>query len=226
MKWNLTFGLFLLLQISFGQIKISSYSATSNIAGGSSAFLDASSSSLWNNSTNLGKGLLFPSVDLTLMAAMSHSGTIGASSNPKRFDGMLVYNTATGTSVIGTVAVKPGFYYYSNSSTNINGGTWVAVGAKEEVLSPSVVTKTADYLIANSDSTILCNAGTAGFTVTLPDPSTHIGKTFIIRKIDRTDNVLNFSPSIVFIDGITVSSLNFPKTVRVQSNGVNWVVID
>ncbi len=48
-----------------------------------------------------------------------------ATSYPTRFDGMVVYNTATGVAGIGNTAVNPGFYYYSNQSTNANGGKWI-----------------------------------------------------------------------------------------------------
>ena len=94
----------------------------------SSAFLDASSSSIWNNSTNynLGRGLLFPRVDLTKFSSMAYAGSILPSNYPTRFDGMVVYNSTTGTAALGGTSVFPGFYYYSNkSTTNTNAGTWV-----------------------------------------------------------------------------------------------------
>jgi len=94
----------------------------------SSTFLDASSSPTWNLTTNTGKGLLFPRVDLTTFAAFAYVGTAGLTANyPTRFDGMIVYNSATGTAAIGGTAVTPGFYYYANTTTNVNGGTWVRI---------------------------------------------------------------------------------------------------
>jgi len=92
----------------------------------SSAFLDASSTSSWNSSTNVGKGLLFPRVDLTKFSTVAYSGSILTTNYPTRFDGMVVYNSTTGTASIDGTAVTPGFYYYSNkSTTSVNGGTWV-----------------------------------------------------------------------------------------------------
>jgi len=94
----------------------------------SSAFLDASSTPVWNSSTNTGKGLLFPRVNLTTFAAFAYGGTAGLSTNyPTRFDGMIVYNSATGTAAMGGAAVTPGFYYYANTSTTVTGGTWIRV---------------------------------------------------------------------------------------------------
>lgn len=102
---------------------------TNNALGGqintSSAFLDASSYTVWNSSTNIGKGLLFPRVDLISFASISSNGSGIPNNYPNRFDGMVVYNSATGTSNIGSTFVTPGFYYYKNTTTNVNGGKWV-----------------------------------------------------------------------------------------------------
>ena len=90
------------------------------------AFLDASSSVAWNGSTNNGKGLVFPRTDLVAMTALAAPVNGIPASYPTRLDGMIVYNTATGTAATGTagVSVVPGFYYYDNKSTTLNGGTW------------------------------------------------------------------------------------------------------
>ncbi|WP_018676725.1 collagen-like protein [Riemerella columbina] len=103
-----------------------------NVKGGtintSSSFLDASSSTTWNGSLNLGKGLVFPRTDLVALTTLVQSGPNVANNFPTRMDGMVVYNTATGVSGIGSVQVKPGFYYYENKSNSLNGGTWKAMG--------------------------------------------------------------------------------------------------
>jgi hypothetical protein len=216
---------FVLAQISFGQIKINTHTGTATM-NTNSAFLDASSSPTWKASTTVGKGLIFPSVDLTTMVTMTQTGSTGATNNPNRFDGMLVYNTATGTSGIGGVAVKPGFYYYSNKSFTLNGGTWLTVVAKDAVVAPNVVTKKGFYKITDSDSTILCDATGGGFTVELPNAAINSGKTYIISKTDTGDNALTFSPSLKFAEGVLVDVLNYTKTLKVQSDGTNWVVVN
>ncbi len=95
-------------------------------ATGTTAFLDASSSTTWNGTNNQGKGLVFPRTDLTAMTALVAPVTGIPSGFPTRLDGMVVYNTATGTAATGTanIAVTPGFYFYDNKSTTLNGGTW------------------------------------------------------------------------------------------------------
>jgi hypothetical protein len=74
--------------------------------------------------------------------------------------------------------------------------------------------------------TILCNNVSAAFTITLPDPGELTGKIDVIRKIDETINVLTISPSLKLTELTEISSLNYPKTIRVQSNGRYWYVID
>jgi len=216
-------GCFLIAQMGFAQIKINSNLGTTSLTN-HTAFLDASISTTWNGSTNNGKGLLFPRVNLTTLATMMPTTSV-ATNNPNRFDGMLVYNTATGTSAIGAKAVKPGFFYYSNQSTNVNGGTWISVG-DIGTTALGVVATVAAYTVLATDSTIFCDAATAPFTVTLPSPVGNSGKVYIIRKTDATDNAITFSPSIVFSQGVVVSSLNYVKTIRVQSDGTNWNIID
>ena len=108
------------------QVKVNQNAANSAI-NTSSAFMDASSSPLWNGTTNQGKGMLYPRVDLVAFTAMSHAGPFNASNNPNYFDGLLVFNTATGVAGIGADSVFPGYYYYRNTTTTANGGHWVSL---------------------------------------------------------------------------------------------------
>ena len=108
------------------QVKVNQNAANSAI-NTSSAFMDASSSPLWNGTTNQGKGMLYPRVDLVNYTAMSHAGPFNASNNPNYFDGLLVFNTATGVAGIGADSVFPGYYYYRNTTTTANGGHWVSL---------------------------------------------------------------------------------------------------
>jgi hypothetical protein len=124
-----TFLLLAIISFSSGinaQVKVNQNAANSAI-NTSSAFMDASSSPLWNGTTNQGKGMLYPRVDLVNYTAMSHAGPFNASNNPNYFDGLLVFNTATGVAGIGADSVFPGYYYYRNTTTSANGGHWVSL---------------------------------------------------------------------------------------------------
>jgi hypothetical protein len=50
-------------------------------------------------------------------------------------------------------------------------------------------------------------------------------KNYVIRKTDSSNNELTFS-ALILVDGSTVTTLNYPKTLRVQSDGSAWYVID
>lgn len=224
MKINIcVIGCFLIAQMGFAQLRINLGTSIYPVAN-HTAFIDASSSSIWNGSPNNGKGMVFPRADLIALTTMMPETSL-PTNNPNRFDGMLVYNTATGTSGIGGVAVKPGFYFYSNQSTNVNGGTWISVGSNSSAV--SVVAVVGAYTALDTDATILCDATTAGFTLTLPNPVTNSGKTYVIRKVDTTNNAVTFSPALKFAIGAApITSLNYTKTLRVQSDGTSWNIID
>ena len=111
----------------------------------SSAFLDASVTNVINNK-DFGKGMIYPRADLSTMV-LSNQGTLhSTSNNPNRFDGMIVYNTATsGTAASGSTegTLSKGFWYYDNTSTSsINAGTWRPLGGstKENILTTETIT--------------------------------------------------------------------------------------
>ena len=115
--------------------------AAQNTIAGENVFLDVSH---FSADLDRGKGLAFPTVDLTKFefkldgAASGWTGYVST-----YFDGMVVYNSATGsTKTIATrgggcpsapVAVKPGFYYFYNPTGetvfNNTGDPYAAVAA-------------------------------------------------------------------------------------------------
>lgn len=110
----------------------------SNTSGSSSmAFIDGSSAIFYNPYKGAGKGILFPSTDLTNINAADvfDSGTVGSASyNPNYYDGLVVYNTGNGAVIgdmgTGSPDVTPGFYYYANPArTSWDGGTWTPLGS-------------------------------------------------------------------------------------------------
>lgn len=125
--------------ISFAQIRTNA-NVTQNAIGGQTPFLDASSTPDWNTSNNIGKGLVFPRVDLTKLTTIAGPSRPGSNNAPTYYDGMVVYNTVAGTSGIGNVAVKPGFYYYENKGTTLNGGTWKPIGGDASSTLPTTAT--------------------------------------------------------------------------------------
>ncbi|CAA7196602.1 FISUMP domain-containing protein [Chryseobacterium potabilaquae] len=111
------------------QVRIANSNAISS-APNSSAFIDASSNTAYNNTSNVGKGLLFPRTDLAAFTSFSQ-GNFGIANNyPYYYDGFIVFNTAvSGVAGVGATdgTLCRGFWYYDNPSSSINGGTWKAV---------------------------------------------------------------------------------------------------
>ena len=89
-----------------------------------------------------------------------------------------------------------------------------------------VVTTTEDYSLQPDDGTIICNNEAKSFTITLPEPQTSAGKVYVINKIDETYNKLNIKPPIQLTTRTTVSSLNYSKSFKIQSDGKAWYIIN
>ncbi len=97
---------------------------------------------------------------------------------------------------------------------------------------------TAARTLDATDYTIIANAFSAAFTITLPAPNTCSGREYVIRKVDESSNALTFTfTGITGTNAIRVSdtsatagsyinSLNYNKTIRIQSDGTDWYLID
>lgn len=91
----------------------------------------------------------------------------------------------------------------------------------------AVTAQTGAYTATTSVSTILCNATTAAFTVTLPTAVGNSGQIYTIKKTDSSANAVTVgTTSSQTIDGAATFSLpsqwNF---VVVTSDGANWMRI-
>ena len=109
----------------------------------------------------------------------------------------------------------------SDSSLQIANTQFVANAVK----TPLAI-KTSNYTITSSDYTVLCNASIATFSLTLPAAADSTDKIIIIKKIDSSYNRITFSPNVYLTDSETALSINYPKTIKIQSNGTNWYVIN
>lgn len=104
----------------------------------SNVFLDASSSFSTEAGAgpNTGKGIILPSVDLVNFAF--DLNLADGFTFPTYFDGMVVYNNATGTTLTSgnrsslATPVAPGYYYFSNpngaTNSSVTGGEWKPLG--------------------------------------------------------------------------------------------------
>jgi hypothetical protein len=84
----------------------------------------------------------------------------------------------------------------------------------------------ANYVAAETDYAFVCDASASSFSVTLPSAYPgNKGKVFVISKIDDTNNSISLIPSFKLTNASFVSSFNYANTIRVQSDGVNWIII-
>lgn len=126
---KIIFALFVVIGTNISA-QVLSNGAIANQFPNENIFLDASTNN--NASVNDGKGLLFPSTNLTQFTFKTAS--LDGINFPSAYDGMVVYNTNTGNTVAGNgvvTAVVPGFYYFSNpgQTTSVATGRWVSMGA-------------------------------------------------------------------------------------------------
>ncbi|WP_294333278.1 hypothetical protein [uncultured Chryseobacterium sp.] len=137
------------------QVRIVNNAVNSSVSN-SPEFIDASSNTAVNGSANIGKGLIFPRVDLSALA--SFPGVISGIPNsfPTRFDGMIVYNTAaSGVAGVGSTmgTLTPGFWYYENKSLSVNGGQWKPIGGNTLGI-PSGSATTGSVIAVNGQLTV------------------------------------------------------------------------
>lgn len=137
LKYKIVFFL-IIFALNLANAQILTNNGMSSTIANSNVLLDGSSnfSTESGAGTFTGKGIVIPSVDLVNFAfdlTLADGSTF-----PTYFDGMIVYNNATGTTLTTgnrsslSTAVSPGFYYFSNPNgainSNVTGGTWKPLG--------------------------------------------------------------------------------------------------
>lgn len=99
-------------------------------------------------------------------------------------------------------------------------------GSSLGFLTPTAIrTVTNTYLITVSDYTVLADATSGAFTITLP-PSPFMGQTFNVKKIDVTNNIVTLSGNGNSVEGAPTLSIKRQfVSVEVQFNGTFWSII-
>jgi hypothetical protein len=87
--------------------------------------------------------------------------------------------------------------------------------------------KTANYTLGGTDTLILANPTTAGFTLTLATAAGKAGQVVVIKKTDTGTNVVTIACNgVETIDGSTIYRLEYAyEFVSLLSDGTNWLVI-
>jgi hypothetical protein len=211
--------IFSLLITSVIYSQVSSNNGFNSVITNSNVLLDGSTnfSTESGAGANIGKGIVIPSVNLVNFQfdlALADGFTF-----PTYFDGMMVYNNATGNTLTTGIrpststTVSPGFYYFSNpngaTNGNITSGVWVPIGGKISITTTETVTNT----IIDGKQVYSCSGSfTASGTSTAVSVQVPAGMTgyssfrsYINGKLFRNDiysfNILNSSNNVITGNG-------------------------
>jgi len=198
---------------------------------------------------NIGTGNGASSVNIATSSVVANSITIGGTKSliavgtaPLEASAAFAVNSTTKgflpprmTTVDRNAIVTPAagltIYNTSTSALEINAGTpaipiWKGIGFSG-IIYPSISNRlTDDYTLLEGDSTVLFDATAKNLTATLPSAASYKGKIYYVRKDDDSTNTLTISPSVMIAGTSVVVAVNYAKTIKVQSNGSDWVVID
>lgn len=91
----------------------------------------------------------------------------------------------------------------------------------------TIATKTSAYTLTTTDFTVLGNASTGAFTLTLPTAVNASGQIYTLKKVDSSANAVTISTtSSQTIDGLSSYALSYQyQGLQVQSTNSNWVII-
>jgi len=218
MKKKISYLLFVAI-LFFSQYSISQVNSngttTPNITA-QNAFLDASTNfdSSVDPSSN-GKGLIFPRTDLTTWTF--NTELLDGITFPTAFDGMIVYNIGTGSTIPGqgqTTNVSPGYYYFFNpgATTDISSGVWKVFGSS------------GSGAVQND-----CNAPGNGFNGIFRSGLALNGTTFKVTITNNTFSQAQITPNVSDlllsgVTGVSVSSVS-PNTLTIINSGESLDVI-
>jgi hypothetical protein len=185
-----------------GSIKVSGAIMPNNLPGTAGQVLTSAGAGVAPTWTTVASNNLY-TADGTLAGAR----TVTQGANNLTFSGTGNVLLTSGNVGVGTST--------PTSSLAINGS-----------ISQAVLSVSSSVTLSNTDNIVVCDATTAGLTVTLPTVSTCNGRIYTIKKIDTTNNALTFSVAIKSSPTETFTSLNYQKTLKIQSDGTNWWLIN
>lgn len=94
-------------------------------------------------------------------------------------------------------------------------------------LQANLVTKTGAYTATASDYTIICDASSAAFTITLPAAASHTDRIYHIKKIDSSSNTVTVdgNGSEPIDDATTAVLTTQYESITIQSTGSEWWIL-
>jgi hypothetical protein len=138
--------------------------------------------------------------------------------------------TTAGTiSLEGSVVINAGDLTGTlNLATQVTGVLPVANGGTGLSARPSVVTKTANFTLADTDGWVINNKSGSTCTVTLPAASSWAGRQVVFKNL-QAQTLVSASSNVAPIGSATPGTAILPATVgawaTLVSDGTNWVVM-
>ena len=130
--------------------------------------------------------------------------------------------TGTGTDYVLTNNASIEFHYDTTAAR------WQASISSVSLTAPvtsSIVTKTANYTITGSDSTVLVDGSAGSFNITLPAPATVSGQKFTIKRIDNV--IANPVNLIGTISGATDWALyTLEESLTIHCDGTTYTRLE
>jgi hypothetical protein len=113
-------------------------------------------------------------------------------------------------------------------TTRVTGVLPVANGGTGLSVRPTVVTKTADFTLADTEGWVINDKSGSTCTVTLPAASSWAGRVVTFKNL-QLQLLVSASSNVVPIDSATPGTAILPNTVgawaTLVSDGTNWVVM-
>jgi hypothetical protein len=113
-------------------------------------------------------------------------------------------------------------------ATRVTGVLPVANGGTGLAVRPTVVTKTADFTLADTEGWVINNKSGSTCTVTLPAASAWAGRQVVFKNL-QAQTLVSASSNVAPIDSATPGTAILPATVgawaTLVSDGTNWVVM-
>lgn len=187
--------------------------------GGSGASAYTNLAFLFNNSTNR---TIMGNSDNVLTSPNNTGDWVIATTKNMEF--------ATGASnpsqsnVSGQIFQTTGNWLFQRGGTFVDNGSTVQTQSFSMAINSTA--KTTAYTATTTDHTIVGDATSAGFTITVPTAVGCQGREYTIKKIDSSANAVTIgTTSSQTIDGATTYALSTQwQFVTIRSNGSNWYI--
>jgi hypothetical protein len=160
------------------------------------------------------------------------AGTVNRVIGTGYASGLSLVGDVTGTGTIslqGEVIVNPGDLVGTiDLATQVSGVLPIANGGTGLAVRPTVVTKTADFTLADTEGWVINNKTGSTCTATLPSATLWAGRAVTFKNL-QTQTLVSASSNVVPIGSATPGTAILPATVgawaTLVSDGTNWVVM-